>query len=126
MRLDRLHRRLHRQHLRHHHGWIDDDGHAGHRGHWRSDVRAYFGAHLHRRLFWWFGASILATSVVSAVSFHLVAGPGRVRQLVPFFVAGLVLWMMSGKVARRIARPLYELVQVTQQIGAGRLSAPAR
>jgi signal transduction histidine kinase len=33
---------------------------------------------------------------------------------------------MSGFVARRIARPLYELLRVTQEIGAGRLSARAR
>ena len=39
--------------------------------------------------------------------------------------AGFVLWVISGKIAYRIARPLDELLRVTEEIGAGRLSARA-
>ena len=84
--------------------------------------RLYFGAHLHRRLFWWFGASIFTTALITSLVFRLVGGhaSGHAHWL-PFVVAGFVLWMMSGRIARRIARPLYELLRVTEEIGAGRL-----
>lgn len=103
------HRHLHRR-----------EGHGLHRhehGRWHH----YFGAHLHRRLFMWFGAAILATGLVGGFAFHA----GR-RGVLPFLAVGVVLWIMSGGIARRIARPLYELLRVTQEIGAGRLSARAK
>ena len=37
----------------------------------------------------------------------------------------LVLWVLSGKIARRIARPLDELVHVSTEIGRGNLAARA-
>jgi signal transduction histidine kinase len=47
-----------------------------------------------------------------------------------FFAAllatGLVLWLASAWIARRLTRPLAELVQVTKDIGAGRLDARVR
>jgi two-component system OmpR family sensor kinase len=96
------------------------------RGRWRY----YFGAHLHRRLFFWFGASIFATVLVVAALHRLLGGGagggGRRHGVLVFVAAGVVLWMASGRIARRIARPLYELLRVTEEIGAGRLSARAR
>lgn len=48
----------------------------------------------------------------------------------PYFVAfglsGVVLWMIAGVAARRLARPLWELVIVTRELGKGRLSSRAR
>jgi signal transduction histidine kinase len=38
----------------------------------------------------------------------------------------VILWAATGKVARRIARPLDELVRVAQDIGRGRLDARVR
>jgi signal transduction histidine kinase len=100
-------RRLHEHHRRFHH------------------MRDYFGAHLHRRLFWWFGAAILMSGLISSVAFpwwrHTGWGWGFLR----FLVAGMVLWMIAGKIARRIAWPLMQLVKVTRDIGAGKLSARA-
>lgn len=37
-----------------------------------------------------------------------------------------VLWLLAGVVARRLARPLRELTEVTRDLGAGRLEARAR
>jgi signal transduction histidine kinase len=48
-----------------------------------------------------------------------------VRGFVGFFLAAAVIWMAAGKIARRIARPLSELVYVAEEIGAGRLRARA-
>jgi signal transduction histidine kinase len=99
-------------------GWVcDEDGRRR-----RPGLRHYFGAHLHRRLFVWFGASIMVTSIVFVgISRHM--GGKHPRPLWLFGVPALVLWAASGRVARRLARPLYELVQVTEQIGAGDLTA---
>src|SRR5579885_2039382 len=102
----------------HHHHW----GHWHHQHPWgsadphqdfaRHRFRHYFGAHLHRRLFWWFGASILMTVVVSwAMSKH--SGGHPPRTVVVLGIPALILWAASGRVARRIAKPLYELVEVT-------------
>jgi signal transduction histidine kinase len=40
--------------------------------------------------------------------------------------AGIVLWAMSGLVARHIARPLNDVVRVAQEIGAGNLQSRLR
>lgn len=45
------------------------------------------------------------------------------RFLLGFAVAVAVLWLASGKVARRLARPLDELTDVVRRIGSGDLSA---
>ena len=47
----------------------------------------------------------------------MIAGPPRVRRgrrvrFLGFFVVAVVIWMLAGKIARRIARPLSELVYV--------------
>lgn len=48
----------------------------------------------------------------------------------PWIIAPLVfaffLWMTSGIIARRLGRPLGRLVEVTQEIGQGKLSSRAR
>jgi signal transduction histidine kinase len=85
--------------------------------------------HLRRRLFLWFGATIFLTAIVVGSLAHLGrTGPGRpqVPAFVLFLVPIAILWAASGKVARRIARPLDELVRVAEDIGAGRLDARAR
>jgi two-component system OmpR family sensor kinase len=43
--------------------------------------------------------------------------------IVPFLVGALVLWGLSGKLARRLARPYAELARVAHDIGVGKLSS---
>jgi signal transduction histidine kinase len=107
--------RQHEEHLRRY--WL-----AHHLNHPRG-IRHYIGAHMHRRIFMWFGASIFFTTGIMMVV-HRVFGTGPVRFL-GFFMVAVVIWMLAGKIARRIARPLSELVYVAQEIGAGRLRARA-
>jgi two-component system, OmpR family, sensor kinase len=90
------------------------------RGAWRH----FIAAHLHRRLFMWFGVAIFV-SVIIATLVHHAMGRGRGHWLLAMVAAGMVLWLISGKIAYRIARPLHELLRVTEEIGAGRLSARA-
>jgi signal transduction histidine kinase len=89
--------------------------------HWPHDLRSYYGAHLHRRLFFWFGAIILVAAVLGGL-FSRTHGhvPGH-----PLVYIVIALWLMSRKVARWISRPLYELVNVSKQIGQGNLAARA-
>lgn len=47
------------------------------------------------------------------------------RILLPLCAAGAVLWAISGRVARRLARPLAEVARVAQAIGAGKLDERA-
>ena len=91
--------------------------------HHHGGLRGYYGARLHRRLFVWFGITIFLTLMVVSV----VGGRGaefrpRLRWLVP---SALVLWVLSGKIARRISRPLSELVEMSNEIGRGKLAARA-
>lgn len=51
---------------------------------------------------------------------------GRAGAFLTLFAIVVVLWAMSGKLARRIARPIVELSEVTRDIGAGRLQSRAR
>jgi two-component system, OmpR family, sensor kinase len=116
MRHQERHRR-HEEHLRHY--WLT------HHLHHPRGIRHYIGAHMHRRIFMWFGASIFLTgAMVSAVA-HITGGRGPVRGVAGFFLAAAIVWMLAGKIARRIARPLSELVYVAEEIGAGRLRARA-
>jgi two-component system OmpR family sensor kinase len=125
----RHHRHLHD--LREHHDHNDHRVHLplhhdGPHQRRRQRLRHYFGAHLHRRLFMWFGATIFMTALAVSVLSHRMQGGGSHRALVTVMVVGVVLWSMSGRIARHIAQPLYELVRVAQEIGAGRLQARAR
>src|SRR5256885_14861726 len=94
-----------------------DDWECEHGGHGRRPgLRHYFGAHLHRRLFAWFGSSILVTGMVfMGISRHM--GGRHPRPLSLFGVPALVLWAMSGRLARRLARPLSDLLAVTARNG---------
>ena len=55
---------------------------------------------------------------------HRTRQPWRV--VLPLLAAGAVLWAASGKIARRISRPLGELARVAGEIGSGNLSSRAR
>ncbi len=61
---------------------------------------------------------------VSACLGRYHAGEGW-KLFLPVALAAAVLWAASGRVARRLARPLSDLAQVVQDIGAGKLSARA-
>lgn len=55
------------------------------------------------------------------------AGPGRgPLGLVPIALAVLVVWALSGKIARRIGRPLEALAQVARELGDGKLASRAK
>jgi two-component system OmpR family sensor kinase len=215
-------------HAHDHRGWHGMHHHHGlghlrpyhHRGWW--GMRRFVGARLHRRIFVWFGVSILVTAAVSAVVLQTVpdrtwqqevervqrfvgnrfaavwsdetaraelaqamatdlevavklldaqgaviahAGPacnGRVYRaavpapdappgtagaagalgaievcrdyprghgtllLVAIGTAALCLWLAAGLIARRLVRPLGELVRVARDIGAGKLQSRMR
>jgi signal transduction histidine kinase len=49
----------------------------------------------------------------------------HVHALIPMLLVILMLWGASGKIARRLARPLGELVRVTGEIGRGKLDSRA-
>ncbi|HSY38469.1 MAG TPA: HAMP domain-containing protein, partial [Polyangia bacterium] len=92
----------------------------------RWELRLHYGAHLHRRLFLWFGATIFLAVVATAVAAHfghgwLAAHP--LRAVLLFGVPAVTLWTATGRVARRIAQPLYELTRAAQELGAGNLKA---
>ncbi len=108
-----------RQHMRAHRYWL------AHHLHHPGGIRHYFGAHLHRRLFMWFGASIFLTAASVSAVMHITGGRSPGRGFMGLFIAGIFLWLVAGKIARRIARPLSELVHVAKEIGAGHLRARA-
>jgi len=92
----------------------------------RWELRLHYGAHLHRRLFLWFGATIFLAVVATAAAAHfghgwLAAHP--LRAVLLFGAPAVALWTATGRVARRIAQPLYELTRAAQDIGAGNLKA---
>lgn len=92
----------------------------------RWELRLHYGAHLHRRLFLWFGAAIFLTVVATATASHFGhawLAAHRLRAILLFGVPAAVLWMAAGRVARRIAQPLYELTRAAQDLGAGNLKA---
>lgn len=51
---------------------------------------------------------------------------GRAQFFIALFVAAFVLWMIAGGIARKMSRPLWELVLVTRELGEGKLSSRAR
>ncbi|MDI3290404.1 HAMP domain-containing sensor histidine kinase [Polyangium sp. 15x6] len=51
---------------------------------------------------------------------------GPLRWLAPLVAAGMILWALSGTVARRLSRPLEELARVAGEIGRGNYGARAR
>ncbi len=93
-----------------------------HLRHWRQGLRHYTGAHLRRRLFWYFGATIFITLLT--VGAFMDRGGRHSGWLMA--LPAIALWVLSGRLARRIARPLDELVHVSGEIGRGNLSARAQ
>ncbi len=101
---------------------------AGWRGRIRHELHLHYGAHLHRRLFRWFGAAIFLSVGATIIASHLgrawlAAHPGRAVFL--FGLPAVCLWIAAGRIARRISRPVYELTRVAQEIGQGNLAARA-
>ncbi|MGZ3451254.1 MAG: ATP-binding protein [Polyangiales bacterium] len=47
----------------------------------------------------------------------------RTNTIVVFLIAGVVLWAMSGKIARRLARPYDQLVTFADELGRGNFEA---
>ena len=94
----------------------------------RHELRLHYGAHLHRRLFRWFGAAIFLSVGTTLLASHLgrawlAAHPWRAVFL--FGIPALLLWTAAGRIARRISRPIYELTRAAQEIGQGNLAARA-
>jgi signal transduction histidine kinase len=90
------------------------------------ELRLHYGAHLHRRLFLWFGATIFCSVAVTGLAAHLGRGwlaAHPWRSVLLFGGPALWLWAAAGRIARRIARPLYELTRVAQEIGSGNVGA---
>jgi two-component system, OmpR family, sensor kinase len=121
--------RLREERERHRRQWHEHMHAHGHVPWWAGGnvggrLRFFIAAHLHRRLFLWFGASIFI-AIMTANLVHRAVGRGPGHRLLAMFAAACVLWMISGKIARRLARPFIELLRVTEEIGAGRLSARA-
>ena len=99
---------------------------------WRRRIRAelhlHYGAHLHHRLFRWFGLAIFLSVGATIVASHLgrawlAAHPGRAVFL--FGVPALLLWIAAGRIARRISRPIYALTRAAKEIGQGNMAARA-
>ena len=100
----------------------------GWRGRIRHELRLHYGAHLHRRLFHWFGAAIFLSVGTTLIASHLgrswlAAHPGRAVFLFGF--PALLLWTAAGRIARRISRPVYELTRAAQELGQGNFAARA-
>ncbi len=97
--------------------------------HWHHRHRHRFGprgAPLHRRIFWWFGLTILSMGAVTSCVARLLAPGGttlRAHALLAFVTSGVTLWLASFIVARRIGRPLRELAIVAREIGEGKLGS---
>ena len=94
----------------------------------RDELRFHYGAHLHRRLFRWFGVAIFLSVATTFIAAHLgrawlTAHPWRA--VVLFGIPALCLWTAAGRIARRISRPIYELTRAAQEIGQGNLAARA-
>jgi signal transduction histidine kinase len=77
-------------------------------------------AGLRRRLFWWFGAAIGVAAAIGMTFFHLT---GRHGGPFVFVLSGAVLWIASGIIAWRLTAPLFQVIRVTREIGAGKLKS---
>jgi signal transduction histidine kinase len=121
-RLRRLHVELHHLHWQGRHG---RPAALRLRLRWRH----FCGVSLRRRLFIWFGATIFVTAMLNLGLARLALHSslrGRIPAALFLVVPLVVLWAASGKIARRIARPLSGLVDVARDIGAGQVGARAR
>lgn len=103
--------RWHRHHHHHHHR--EGCGPGGHRH------RPYA---LHRRLFVWFGVTIALTLLLVGWLFDSV-GHTRAHMFMGLGLSGLILWLATGAIARRLIRPLGQVARVARDIGDGNLSS---
>lgn len=130
----------HRHHLRSHLARRDSGGpwdrvhrevrrrRPGWRRRVHQELHLYYGAHLHRKIFFWFGAVILVTVLeLMCINhfFHGAVGGRPWRAVLYFGLPTLLLWSASGRLASRLSRPIYELTRVAERIGEGDLSARA-
>src|SRR5205823_5097821 len=83
----------------------------------------------------WFGLTILLSGFAVAATMYAMGGEygeewhrdgSAWKQALPIFVVCLVVWVLSGKIARRLARPLADVAHVAQEIGSGKLGSRAR
>lgn len=76
---------------------------------------------LHRVIFFWFGGAMLLTScVVSAGSRMIAKG---VPTPIVIGLGLMLLWGLTGRLARRITRPISEVVRVADAFGSGDFAA---
>jgi signal transduction histidine kinase len=99
-------------------------------GHWGAHGRGFRhfrGAPLHRRLFRWFGVTILMMVAVTLGVLRVsVPSGGHHTFFFALTAAAGTLWLASLVVARRLSRPLQDLAEVAREIGEGRLQSRAR
>ena len=93
-------------------------------------IRFFVNRSLQRRIFGWFGVTILATgSVVFAVMRTMAHGsvahgpPTPARGIAALVVWMLCVWGASGFLARRLSRPVTDIVRVAEEFGGGNLDA---
>jgi two-component system OmpR family sensor kinase len=113
-----------RRHAQHAHG------HGGQGPPWNAHAhdhpRFIRARRLQRQLFFSFGAAIALTMVTtSSVFFFSVASDRPWLRPLGVCLSAVIVWSLSGMVARRIAYPLRELSRVAQDLGAGKLESRA-
>jgi len=81
------------------------------------------GHRLHHRLFWGVGVALLAGFGTAWCVARFVPWGGR---FLPIALGAVVLWAMAGMIARRLTRPVVELVETTQALGRGELDRRMR
>jgi signal transduction histidine kinase len=113
------HARFHEERMRRHEAWAK---HA----HWHGPPHFYRARRLHRQLFFSFGAAIGLTLVTtwSIFAFSHFGGHPWLRPL-GLCVSAILVWTLSGVVARRIAYPLRDLSRVAKDLGEGKLESRA-
>lgn len=68
----------------------------------------------------------MVASVVSRYIEPPWRGGGPWRWAIPLSFAWMLLWGISGRLSRRLTRPLWELVEVARDLGEGKLQSRAR
>lgn len=114
------HARFHEERMRRHEEWSKQ--HA----HWHGPQRFHRARRLQRQLFFSFGAAIGLTLVItwSIFAFSHFGGHPWLRPL-GLCLSAMLVWGLSGALARRIAYPLRELSRVAKDLGDGKLESRA-
>lgn len=84
---------------------------------------------LRRQLFFGFGFAIGVTMLFTGWVSHLLDrmhAPTPLYRLAVWVIAGNVLWMATGLLAHRLARPMWELARAVKDFGSGKLDRRAR